>query len=73
MSLISFDAQSLLLDGRRIWLVGGTIPYARLPQAQWRSRFRAARAAHSASSRAATLFTRTLLASSTVPSSSNAR
>lgn len=34
-----------MLDGRRIWLVSGTIAYARLPRDQWADRIHAAKAA----------------------------
>ena len=42
MPSVSFDGQSLLIDGRRIWLVSGSIHYARTPHQLWRSRIRAA-------------------------------
>lgn len=45
MATISYDGQSLLIDGRRIWLVSGAIHYARSPHQLWRSRIRAAKQA----------------------------
>ncbi len=45
MPAITFDAQSFTVDGKRVWLVGGTIEYARLPRAVWAERIAAARAA----------------------------
>ena len=45
MATISYDGQSLLIDGRRIWLVSGAIHYARTPHQLWRSRIRAAKQA----------------------------
>lgn len=38
MAVMTYDGQSFMLDGRRIWLVAGTIEYTRLPRASWRSR-----------------------------------
>jgi Glycosyl hydrolases family 35 len=43
MASITFDGQSFMLDGRRVWLVSGTIPYARVPRAYWGDRIAAAR------------------------------
>ena len=43
MPSITTDRQSFMIDGRRVWLVAGTIPYARLPRDLWASRIRAAR------------------------------
>jgi len=45
MPTISFDGQSFMIDGRRIWLVSGSIHYPRVPQGLWRDRLRAARQA----------------------------
>ena len=45
MATISYDGQSLILAGRRIWLVSGAIHYGRVPQPLWRSRIRAAKQA----------------------------
>lgn len=43
MPSVTFDGRSLLLDGRRLWIVGGSIHYARLPRETWAERIRAAR------------------------------
>lgn len=45
MSTITFDGQSLLIDGRRLWLASGAIHYPRVPRALWRDRIRAAKQA----------------------------
>jgi beta-galactosidase len=45
MPNVTYDKQSFLIDGRRLWLVSGAIQYARVPRAQWRDRLRAARQA----------------------------
>jgi hypothetical protein len=45
MSTISFDGQSLIIDGKRVWLVSGSIHYARVPRGLWRDRVRAAKQA----------------------------
>lgn len=45
MATLSFDGQSLILDGRRIWLVSGSIHYPRVPRELWHDRIRAARQA----------------------------
>lgn len=42
MATITYDSQSLLVDGRRIWLVGGIIDYFRIPSALWEDRIKAA-------------------------------
>jgi len=43
MASITYDGQSFMLDGRRIWLVSGSIHYARVPRAQWAERIGAAK------------------------------
>lgn len=43
MPAMSLDGQSFTLDGRRLWLVSGTVPYARIPRGQWLPRLLAAR------------------------------
>ena len=43
MSSLSFDAQSLVIDGRRTWLVCGGIDYASLPRDLWQARLRDAK------------------------------
>ncbi len=45
MATVSYDEQSVIIDGRRAWLVSGAVHYARTPRAQWRSRLRAAKQA----------------------------
>ncbi|MFG0331374.1 MAG: beta-galactosidase [Phycisphaerales bacterium] len=45
MATITHDAQSLLIDGRRIWLVSGSIDYFRVPRGLWLNRLRAAQEA----------------------------
>src|SRR5262245_25612293 len=45
MASITYDGQSFMLDGRRIWLVSGAIHYARVPRELWADRIHAARQA----------------------------
>jgi hypothetical protein len=45
MPALTFDGQSLLVDGKRLWLVGGTIHSARLTRDTWEARILAAKAA----------------------------
>lgn len=45
MATVTHDGQSLLIDGRRFWIVSGTIDYFRIPRALWVERIRAAVAA----------------------------
>jgi beta-galactosidase len=45
MPLVSYDSRSFSIDGRRVWLVSGSVHYARVPRGQWRDRLRAAREA----------------------------
>lgn len=45
MASITYDAQSFMLDGRRIWIVSGSIHYARVPHEQWAARIHAAKQA----------------------------
>ncbi|MGP1310444.1 MAG: beta-galactosidase, partial [Phycisphaerales bacterium] len=45
MPSITFDGQSLLLDGRRHWLVAAQVCYATVPRALWADRLRAAKQA----------------------------
>ncbi|HBS28417.1 MAG TPA: hypothetical protein DEB06_02965, partial [Phycisphaerales bacterium] len=42
---MTVDGQSFVLDGRRLWLVSGAVPYARIPRGLWADRLRAARQA----------------------------
>lgn len=45
MASVTYDGRSFMLDGRRIWLVAGSIHYARCPRDQWGDRLHAARLA----------------------------
>lgn len=45
MARLTHDAQSFLLDNRRIWLVGASIEYTRVPAELWADRIAAARQA----------------------------
>ncbi len=45
MASITYDGQSFLLDGRRVWLVSGSIHPARVPRAQWGERIHQAKQA----------------------------
>lgn len=45
MPTVTFDSRSFMLDGRRIWIVGGTVSYARSPRAEWADRLHAAKLA----------------------------
>ena len=45
MASITYDGQSFMLDGRRVWLVSGSINYARVPRALWADRIHAAKQA----------------------------
>jgi len=45
MPSVTHDGRSFMLDSRRIWLVSGQIPYARLPRELWAERIHAAKLA----------------------------
>lgn len=45
MPSITYNGQSFAIDGRRVWILGASIQYARVPQAFWRARIAAARQA----------------------------
>lgn len=45
MPSVTHDSRSFLIDGRRIWLVGARVPYARLPREVWAERIHAAKQA----------------------------
>lgn len=45
MATVTYDDQSFMIDGRRIWLVGGQLDYARIPHEQWADRIQAAKTA----------------------------
>lgn len=45
MPSVTYNGQSFAIDGKRLWILGASIQYARVPQAFWRSRISAARQA----------------------------
>ncbi len=45
MPSLTFDGRSFMHDGRRLWLVAGSVHYSRVPREQWRDRLREAKAA----------------------------
>lgn len=45
MPSITYDNRGFSIDGRRVWLVSGTICYSTTPRVLWRDRLRAAREA----------------------------
>ena len=45
MATVTFDGRSFQIDGRRIWIVCGSVQHARTPRAQWADRLHAARQA----------------------------
>lgn len=45
MANISYDSQSLIIDGRRVWLVSGGVSYVRTQRAEWADRLHAAKQA----------------------------
>jgi len=45
MPSVTYDGRSFMLDGRRIWLVSGSIHYARVPHEHWEERINAAKLA----------------------------
>ncbi len=45
MPSISYDGQSFIADGRRLWPIGGVMDYARIPHELWRDRLSAMRQA----------------------------
>ncbi|MBS3733515.1 MAG: beta-galactosidase [Phycisphaerae bacterium] len=45
MAEVTYDDRSFLIDGQRVWLVGGSIHYFRVPRALWRDRLVKARRA----------------------------
>lgn len=45
MPSVTFDGRSFMLDGRRVWLVSGSIPYAKIPHEHWADRIHAAKVA----------------------------
>ncbi len=45
MPAVTYDGRSFMIDGRRTWIVGGSIHYARTPRDLWRQRIHAAKLA----------------------------
>ncbi|MFN0131444.1 MAG: beta-galactosidase [Phycisphaerales bacterium] len=45
MPQVTYDGRSFMVDGRRIWIVSGSIHYARVPRDAWESRIHAAKLA----------------------------
>ncbi|MBL9032040.1 MAG: beta-galactosidase [Phycisphaerae bacterium] len=45
MPQVTYDGRSFMVDGRRIWVVSGSIHYARVPRDAWESRIHAAKLA----------------------------
>lgn len=45
MASITYDGQSFQIEGRRVWLVSGTLDYVRIPRAAWAARILAAKQA----------------------------
>lgn len=45
MPAVTYDGRSFMIDGRRIWLVSASVPFFRIPRAQWKDRIHAAKLA----------------------------
>ncbi len=45
MPSVTYDGRSFMLDGRRIWLVGATVPMAQIPRDRWAERLHQAKEA----------------------------
>ena len=45
MANVTYDDKSFLIDGRRIWIVSGSLDYFRIPQDQWEDRLSKAKQA----------------------------
>ncbi len=45
MPSVTYNGQSFAIDGRRVWILGASFQYARIPQPLWRARLGAARQA----------------------------
>lgn len=43
MASISFDSRTLSIDGKRVWLVSGSIHFQRIARSEWADRIRAAK------------------------------
>ena len=45
MATLTYDGRSFMVDGRRIWLVSGSIHHTRIPSGEWADRIHAAKLA----------------------------
>jgi hypothetical protein len=45
MASVAYDGQSFSIDGRRVWILGASVEYARVPPGAWADRIAAARQA----------------------------
>lgn len=45
MPSVSYNGQSFIVDGRRLWILAASMQYARIPRAEWADRIAAARQA----------------------------
>jgi hypothetical protein len=45
MASVTFDGRSFQIDGRRVWVVGGSVQHGRIPPELWEDRLHAARLA----------------------------
>lgn len=45
MASVSYNGQSFLIDGRKVWILGASLQYARIEPAEWPARIAAAREA----------------------------
>ena len=43
MPSVTHDGRSFMIEGRRVWLASGRVPYARVPRSQWAARIQAAK------------------------------
>jgi hypothetical protein len=43
MSSVTYDSQSFMIEGRRVWIVSGSVPYFRVPRESWEARIVAAK------------------------------
>ncbi len=43
MPSVTHDGRSFMIEGRRVWLASGRVPYARIPRSQWAARIQAAK------------------------------
>ena len=42
---VSFNGQSFNIDGRRLWILGASMQYTRIPRSEWADRIASAREA----------------------------